>query len=334
MTQQQHTMEEQQPALVADSVMVRVTCGSFNPQVKHKGESAKVVASAAASKDAARVICSPIPKEWAQPLENIQARARAWRDRHASPWDGDWYIMNAELLPEFLDGMNTIVDEFRAVLANQMDEYPNIVAKAKATRMGGLYRDDQYPSAEVAAGRWVLDWGVEPLNLQKPDFRVQCSASQLNQLRTKYEIRIKDSLKVLEASLYDRLAKAAGACCIPLRPDAERIKSSVFDTLGELVDMEPQLNLGNAPEVHEAYRRADKIFLSRPVNTLRDDDNLRASVYQAGIKFVTSLPGWEDALSNSRFVPIMPDLVKVAGPTPEPTPEAPPPPPPPPPPPT
>ena len=273
------------------SILVSIENHCFNPSRTHKGETAKVRQDNQASKDAVHVIVKPIPKDFWGPIKNAQMEIIRWRDLHTLPWSKGFNILPIVKFDMFTAGLRERLDAFYEIRNAQMHKYSDLVANAPRDHVGKLYNPEYYPPHEVVRSAFDVEVQFIPVP-DREDYRLQCTEDQLKQLVADNDKHLQTMHKQIVETLHTRLYKAVAACSKALHPDTERIHESVFETLHELVEDEPSMNLVNDAGIHSHYQVAKRILLTRTVDTYRNDDTIRGQVHLASLVILGDLkPG-------------------------------------------
>jgi hypothetical protein len=299
--------------LAEHCVLVRHTNRCFKPSHVDKGETHSVISRNQAASTAATVLVKPLDKSFYGPIYNHQQRITKFIEFHTVPWGNGNHLLPVVRLEEFTDGIRKLLDELQEVREKQLLLYPDIVANAPRDRMGALFNPKHYPPLEEVRKKYETVVTYSPVPT-KDDFRLDITAEQLQMLQTQHEEEVAEVYRKVEQALFTRLAKGLGDCAKALHPDTLRIHDSVFGTLQELIASEPDLNLCGSEEIKRRYREAKAVLLTRTVDNLRDDDALRHTVFKATVDLVASLPGWEEALVESKYDLIRGDVRAVCNP--------------------
>ena len=192
------------------------------------------------------------------------------------PWSDEGY----RLLPaHFYFDLTAQMREFERTFSKQVDAfldvYPNYIEQVRP-ELNGLFREEDYPSAEKLRAKFGLKLEVLPIPSGE-DFRVTMSAEEQARIAHEIDANVRQSLQKGTEDLWSRLKGVVSHMADRLNEPESRFHASLVTNVFDLVDLLPQLNVG---QDHELSRFAAEIrtrLCSYPAHELKKNDVLRVA---------------------------------------------------------
>lgn len=163
------------------------------------------------------------------------------------------------------------------------------------TKLNGLYRESDYPSAEKVRGKFKVAWRIQALPADVADFRVDVGDDVLARLKANAEADALATVREGMAGVVERIVDVVGHMATRLKEKRETItvvdddgttrqkRTGVFhDTLVEnvrsLASVLPSLNLTDDPRLTALAAQITTDLCAFDADELKANDQLRANV--------------------------------------------------------
>lgn len=213
-----------------------------------------------------------------------------WLQRETYPWAGAWRYLPNPRIPRVMQEFDKryavtqgLVDKLIAVL-------PSVISNTAF--QGEMFKPEDYPSPEQVRTKF----GVHLFTQEVPagDFRNQISIESAEQIRTHFNKQLPNLINGMVEKQVDtlvRLLSSISNCCRTetvvdpekgVKIKRGRIYDSTIEQALELCDTYKQFNITNDARLEEARASLERLLTNVNVETLRESDNMRATV-KAGV---------------------------------------------------
>ena len=277
---------------------------------KHDAEaSQEIAANHGAQADAGRYHKLLLPKQALAEIQKIVSEARQEHYFLTLPWDDNGYrVLPAAAYMDHVEKMQALSRRFSLAADNLASQFSILVDQAR-TRLGGLFRDQDYPGSEELRGKFSFETGVLPLP-SAGDFRVTLGEEEKARIRRQITAAVESSLQVGSRELWYRLYEA-------VRHMAERLnaykvteqgvehpfRDSVVSNLVKLVEVLPKLNITNDVELERLAQEVKASLLVDP-KQLRQSETVREDTARAASAIAQQMAGYMAGYS----VPILEEM--------------------------
>jgi len=169
-----------------------------------------------------------------------------------------------EFEAQFLDG----VGEFLAV-------YPDYIREARA-ELGGLFREDDYPSAEKLREKFSVKLEILPVPTGD-DFRVQMSQEEQSRVAKEIDANVRQSLTRGTEDLWKRMREVVKHMVDRLNEPETRFHTTLVTNIFDLVSLLPQLNVNQDPDLERFATQIRERLCNYSAQELKKHDLLRAT---------------------------------------------------------
>lgn len=261
-----------------NAVLVRLNIAQWTARRYDKNAS-KEVAQAHGAKDAGRFNKVLIGREHLEPIEQLAGTLRTKHYQLTLPWQDDGTrLLPTALFMAYSEAMSEIQTKFSDAVTQFVNEYPKLVNDARQ-RLGTLYRPEDYPV--TVAERFGVQIEYTPVP-STDDFRVVASKDAAQMIRDEVtksvsatlELRQKEALKECWARVQDTVSRVQERCA-SAKPV---IRESLMESVQELIDLLPALNITQDPELTKIHSELHKL-LESPTR-LRSNAGARSRVAQ------------------------------------------------------
>ncbi|MBV9437421.1 MAG: hypothetical protein JOZ44_15285 [Acidobacteria bacterium] len=265
---------------------------------KHDADASEEIAARhGAQADAGRYHKVLLPKEALAEIQKIVSEARQEHYFITLPWDDNGYrVLPAAAYMDHVEKMRTLGKRFSVAVDVLVSRFGTLVDQAR-TRLGSLFRESDYPTANELRAKFSFETKVLPLP-DAGDFRVALGDEEKECIRRQITAAVRASLEVGSRELWFRLYDA-------VRHMAERLEAykvssegvqhpfrdTVVTNLVKLSDVLPKLNVTNDPELNRLAEQVRNSLLVDP-KELRTSELKRAQTAQAAAEIAQRMAGY------------------------------------------
>jgi hypothetical protein len=209
-------------------------------------------------------------------LKNVHQMSSTIRNefyRNTLPWgiEGTYILPTSNYL-SFMNEFRSRKADWESVVDQFVVEYPHLKQTAQQA-LGGLYNEDDYPSADDMRGRFKMDMAVFPV--PATDFRCEINSSELSRIQQEVESRVQDAAKKAMTEVWQRLYDKVKHIADKLSDPNAIFRDSMLDNARELCELLPRLNFTDDPDLETMRQRVEKQLVHNPAESLRSDVSLR-----------------------------------------------------------
>jgi hypothetical protein len=235
-----------------------------------------------------------------QPLKTVRSAYAAVRTRHYDltlPWVSDLAadrktgarLLCHPLLSRYLSELGELERLATDALEEFIPLYPTMIQNAQPN-LGGMFREEDYPSAEEVRSRFRIYKDFEPI----PDgtgFK-GLPKGLLERLSLHLHERQQDQLTQAQASMWLAAKERVAHLIDRLADEDTKFKEASVRQVRELVSLLPGWNLARDPRVAEIAEDIDRMLGGIEAVDLRKDTSLRVSVVEEARRIADRLNAW------------------------------------------
>jgi hypothetical protein len=199
---------------------------------------------------------------------------------------------------EFEQRFSKQVDDF-------LDFYPSYIEHVRR-ELNGLFREEDYPSVEALRKKFGLKLEVLPIPSGE-DFRVAMSAEEQARVAREIDANVRQSLEKGTEDLWNRLKRAVSHMVDRLNEPESRFHATLVTGVFDLVDLLPQLNVGQDQELNRFAAEIRNRLCAYPAYDLKKNDILRAATASDAVTLLdemdTVMKQREKATAEESFAP-------------------------------
>ena len=270
-------------SITSSAVLVELNISVWPAQTVDREVTDKVTADANADANSGRFLKdltagSTLRKD----IEKFAAHCRVKHLRHTIPWsDKGSRLLPTSLFLDYKAFINQVEPEFMGMRAEFLRKYPQLVVDAPS-RLGKLYKADDYPSVDDVANRFAFRCVFSPLP-DAGDFRLDVAIADLEEVKQRYADDYSRRLSEAMREPWDRLHKLLTDMSKKLTDsdDEEKKKryhDSVISNPQELCRLLTHMNVTNDPKLEQARRELERALIGVDVEDIKDSDAVRSSV--------------------------------------------------------
>lgn len=278
-------------SLQEKSLLVCITLGGMPSSRIDKDTTAFVLRSQAAQDEAGRWTARLWPKEALEPVRSIDSRIRAYHYSKTLPWlDDGKRILASRVFNDYSDHLRSLRFEREVAVAKFMSNYEDWIDRAREMR-GTAFDYSEYPSRAKAERKFRFSINAEPIPCAD-DFRVSLAAPDMAQIQSDLTARIALAEESARRDLYGRMAAPVAALLDRLADPDSRITDSTLNSVRELCDAIPDLNVWDDPEI-SALRDRIAIGLAtlRP-ESLKESRSDRSRAASKATSILAAMAPW------------------------------------------
>jgi hypothetical protein len=214
-------------------------------------------------------------------LETVQKVVRSARDYHyrcTLPWsDAGPRALSSMGYFDYMQRIGEFKTEFDNAVAQLLGDYPLHRQEAKRL-LGTLFNEDDYPTADVLAGKFDFRLNVLPLPCAG-DFRVEIGEDELARVQAEIERTTTATLTSAVGDAYQRVAKVLEAFIDRLAKPETVFRDSLVENARDLAEVLPSLNLTADPQLDVIAKRLSQHLCQHEPDRLRTDPHARKAAF-------------------------------------------------------
>jgi len=257
-----------------EAMIVRLSVSQWTARKFDKSVSRKIANDYAVDAEAGRYNKVLIAKEAIQDITQAVSAIRAFHYDNTLPWDdGGGRILPSANFLAYSKAMQKFRQRFEEAVKSFIGNYTEYREEARR-RLNGMFNEADYPNHWEIKRKFGFSTDIDPIP-SSADFRVTLQDRDMTRVQKQLEKRVKE--RVIEATrdLYIRLNGVVEKFAEKLA-DADAIfRDSLIDNVVELVNLLPNLNVGNDPELEKIRKETQKKLCAFEPNTLRKDVKVR-----------------------------------------------------------
>jgi hypothetical protein len=293
-------------SLSAKAMLCSLSITMWSARKHDPDASQEIAANHGAQADAGRYHKLLLPKQALGEIQKIVSEARQEHYFLTLPWDDNGYrVLPAAAYLDHVEKMQALSSRF-AISADSLErQFSSLVQQARL-RLGGLFREKDYPGARELRAKFSFETRVMPLP-DAGDFRVSLGEEEKARIQRQITAAVESSLQVGSRELWYRLYDA-------VRHMAERLnayrtteqgvehpfRDSVVGNLVKLVEVLPKLNVTGDADLERLTSEVRASLLVDP-KQLRQSEAARAETARAASEIAQQMAGYMAGYS----VPIM-----------------------------
>jgi len=209
------------------------------------------------------------------------------------PWsDSGLRLLPTTLYFDYVQKMSEVENKFYSLVDDFINNYDYEIVKAQA-RMGSLFNQEDYPSAESLRGKFMFSINYIPLPTGG-DFRLDIGNEAIADLQRDYETAFTDKLETAMADIWSRLYKALASMSERLDyadHDKKKVfRDSLVENVGEMIDMLKACNVTGNSQMSAMADKLDYAMRGITPEALREDSYLRDKTKKAVDDAIKQLP--------------------------------------------
>lgn len=285
-------------SIIKDCMIVNLQVGLWLGYRLDKSASAKVTADAHADADAARVNKHIIPKETLKPIITAAGAIRTHFYDKTLPWkDNGDRLLTRKVYTKFVEEHSELVTDFNEAV----DEFLQVTylrARDQAEfRMGALFNANDFPSSTTLKQKFYINLDIDAVTTSG-DFRVQLNEKELDTVKKGMEDALQQRISRVMVDLWKRVAETLGHFTAKMSSD-EIFRDSTIRNLEEIVELLPDLNILNDPELEQIRLDIKNSLTGFEPKDLRKNDAVRKQVAGEAKRIMDTMAGFMNAFGGA-----------------------------------
>jgi hypothetical protein len=298
-----------EPSLSSRAMLCSLSISMWCARKHDPDASEEIAMRHGAQADSGRYHKMLLPKQALAEIQKIVSEARQEHYFMTLPWDDNGYrVLPAAVYMDHGEKMRTLSNRFSVAVDTLARQFLTLVDQAK-TRLGGLFRESDYPSTAELRAKFSFDTKVLPLP-DAGDFRVALGDEEKDRIKRQITAAVEASLQVGTRELWFRLYEAVqhmadrlAAYKVTEQGVEHPFRDTVVTNLVKLVDVLPKLNITNDAELERLAEQVRTSLLVDP-NSLRKSESARAETAKAAAAIAQHMAGYMAGYSIPVFEPV------------------------------
>jgi hypothetical protein len=274
---------------------------------KHDPDASEEIAARhGAQVDVGRYLKILLPKKALADLQKVVSEARQEHYFITLPWDDNGYrVLPASVYLDHTRKMHAHQQRFTSAVEDLCTQFESLVREARV-RLGGLFRNEDYPARGELRGKFSFETKVLPLP-DAGDFRVTLGDEEKLRIKRQITMAVEASLQVGTRELWHRLYEAVqhmadrlSAYKVTEEGVEHPFRDTVVTNLVKLVDVLPKLNITKDPELERLSEQVRTSLLVDP-KELRQSDSARIETATKAAEIASRMAGYMAACAVPVF---------------------------------
>lgn len=293
-----------EPSLSTRAMLCALSISIWSAR-KHDAEASEEIAQRHGAKpDVGRYHKVLLPKAALAEITKIANEARQAHYFMTLPWDDAGFrVLPAAAYMDHTTKMRALAARFMPAVDVLTSEFSQLVEDARG-RLGGLFRQEDYPSVDELRTKFSFETKVLPLP-DAGDFRVALSEEERERVKRQITTAVEASLEVASRELWQRLFEGVTHMAERLRAYKvtdngveHPFRDSIVTNLVKLVDVLPKLNVTKDPDLERMTARVRASLLVDP-KELRESEVMREETARKAAAICNHMRGYVGAYSLS-----------------------------------
>lgn len=267
MNDNNHTLTSNEQAIATkptqSAVIVRVRWSFMEGRMTNKQASVDLAKLKDADADSITTSQRIIKPEMLRPLRQIRSATNKYIKANTHPWDDNGgRLLPSKKVTEYLSFMAIQKEKFESAKRDLRGLYDLIIDDAK-NRLNGMFDPKTFPTMEEWLDKY--DVRLEMETISDSDARLDNVDSKVMQeIQSQVEQNVSNRLKEANRNNYIRiiesLEKLVGRLQAMESGEAERFRTSTYDTVVEILDTAEGLNFADDKVLEKLIKQTKKTF--------------------------------------------------------------------------
>jgi hypothetical protein len=196
-----------EPSLSSRAMLCSLSISMWSARKHDPDASEEIAVRHGAQADSGRYHKLLLPKQALAEIQKVVSEARQEHYFMTLPWGDDGYrVLPAAAYMDHVEKMRTLSNSFAGAVDTLARQFLMLVDQAK-TRLGGLFREEDYPACSELAAKFSFETKVMPLP-DAGDFRVALGDEEKDRIKRQITAAVEASLQVGSRELWQRLYEA------------------------------------------------------------------------------------------------------------------------------
>lgn len=260
------------------AMLATLNISVWNPKKKDTAATLETLIKHGASREAGAFVKNLLPEGAIERVKKAEGVLRSLFYKHTLPWRDDGIrILPSAAWEDFSNDEREAHREFDTAVGEFLVNYDAHRNKARVA-LNGLFNESDYPPVEVVRTKFGVRVSWFPLP-DSTDFRVDLPQEIRDQLGAEIDSSVKDSMKVANDALYERLSDALGRVVERLDDGDKVFRNTLITNLRDLCVQIPKLNVMGDETILRLVGKAEKIANLEP-DQIRADETVRQTAHK------------------------------------------------------
>ncbi len=214
-------------------LLITLTLRQWQARKLDRAVSLEVCKDKGAASDAGNFHKMLIAKRHLQPITQLVNKIRNYHYSNTLAWShkGVDFLPSKHYLT-YMDQMGTLKDKFEFAVDAFVKVYPQLLDDA-ITDLSGMHDANDYPSAEAVRSRFYMDIAASPVP-QSGDFRIDLPQKELNKIKKKLDVQLKEAAKAAALDLYSRFYTSLAKAVITLQDPNKIFRNTLIFNIEDI----------------------------------------------------------------------------------------------------
>jgi hypothetical protein len=224
-------------------------------------------------------------------VKAVRSRARSYLFETTSPWlDGGTRVLASGFYFDGMEKLREFHTEYEQAVAQLIRDYPKLKGEARK-RLGALYKDEDYPSAEMLKSKFGWDLKVFPIPAAG-DWRVDLGVKDNAAMQKKIDEQVKQACAVITRDLWTRLMDPVSKMAEKMKDGDATFRDSIITNIKDIVALIPTMNVADDPKLNEMAKKIEQSLTKFVPDEVREDGKLRKKAADAADEILAKLAGY------------------------------------------
>lgn len=286
-------------SLTEKAMLVDLNVSVFSGRRHDKAITAEVAETHGAAADAGRYNKLLVAKDAIAIPEKAAGALRIEHYKFTLPWaDSGPRILPVAAYFDYTNALQAKREAFDAAVDQFVEQWPNLVQDARR-RLNGMFREEDYPSAENIRRRFGVNISVFPLP-DASDFRVTLTETELKRIRQDIELTVTDRMENAVRDAWERAHSAVGRMVERLGAYtvseegkvSHPFRDTMVSNIRELAELLPKLNVTGDAALDAMAAEVRFKLCQFDAQELRDSDTARSTALAAAQDILKKMEGY------------------------------------------
>ena len=252
-------------------ILITLTLRQWQARKLDRKTSLEVCQNKGAQTDSGNFHKVLISKQHLQPITQLVNKIRNYHYSNTLAWSHK----GVDFLPSkhymtYMDKMGTLKDSFEFAVDAFVKKYPDLIADAPL-ELQSLYDANDYPSAESVRERFFMDIAATPVP-QSGDFRIDLPAKEMNKIKRKLDLSLKQAGHAAALDLYSRFYTSLAKTCLTLADPNKIFRNTLIFNVEDIATKIKTMDITNNKTLQALA--VDALTLSKDIEI----DQLRENI--------------------------------------------------------
>jgi len=279
-----------QSSIHSRALLVWLTISTWSARKYDRKVSDEVNRQHNASSDAGRYNKFLLPGDAAsyKTLVTLAGSIRAQHYADTLAWsDEGWRLLPTANYLQYTATFRKRAQEFQNALDEFVADYPLLRDRARV-KLNGLFRDEDYPSAQDIRQRFALNVEYAPVPADG-DLRVDLSSDQIGEIETAISNRVERAVGIAVQDSWQRLYTVVGKISERLNTPDAIFRDSLIENAADLCDTLKRLNVTDDPDLEAMRVRVLRDLTRVSPETLRENKSARDKVAKSADQIMAAM---------------------------------------------